>query len=60
MASPLSAFPFPGDADVDFALRPYDEARSWPSELPTGGRAGWTRFDVNEDGWLEVSYPEVK
>lgn len=60
MASPLSALTFPGDPDLDFALRPYDETNSWPSELPTGGRVGWKLFEATDDEWLEVSYPEVK
>lgn len=59
LASPLHAFPHRHpDPDVDFALRAYGEG-DWPSELPTGGRAGWSRFDA-EDGEVVISYPAVR
>ena len=63
MCTPLAAFEpetYPADPDVDFAKRPYDEDETWPSELGNGGRVGWRRFEIGEDGWLEISYPEVR
>nr|XP_018263092.1 uncharacterized protein I303_04583 [Kwoniella dejecticola CBS 10117]OBR85250.1 hypothetical protein I303_04583 [Kwoniella dejecticola CBS 10117] len=59
--SPLSAFLDPSlDPDINFAQRPYDDSETWPSEICDGGRVGWRRFEVGEDGWLEVSYPEIR
>jgi hypothetical protein len=46
--------------DVWFARLQYDETATWPSDLPAGGRVGWTRCGQGKDGWVEVSYPEVK
>jgi hypothetical protein len=63
VASPLSAFTtsvFPADTDVDFARRLRNEAETWPSELGFGGRIGWKRFHTGRDGWVEVSYPDVR
>ena len=60
-ASPLAAFlPLDSDPDLDFARRRYDESETWPSELGFGGRVGWRRFETGEDGWTEVSYPEIR
>lgn len=59
VASPLHAFAHKhGDPDIDLALRPFGEG-SWPSELPTGGRAGWGEF-IEKDGEVTVSYPAVR
>ena len=63
MASPYHAFPpkVPGtDPDVDFARRKYDEKETWPSELAFGGRVGWNRFEMGQDGWTEISYPDIR
>jgi hypothetical protein len=30
------------------------------SELGEGGRVGWKRFKANDDGWLEVSYSDIR
>lgn len=60
-ASPLHAFVEYGvDADRAFAASKYDETATWPSELAQGGRVGWDRFKRGADGWVEVSYPDIK
>ena len=59
--SPLAAFlPTGTDPDIDFALRTYDEAETWPSQLGFGGRVGWKTFETSEDGWIAVSYPDIR
>nr|XP_019010945.1 uncharacterized protein I206_04250 [Kwoniella pini CBS 10737]OCF49726.1 hypothetical protein I206_04250 [Kwoniella pini CBS 10737] len=59
--SPLSAFLDPPiDPDMDFAFRPYDEEETWPSEIGKGGKVGWKKFKVGNDGTLEISYPEIR
>jgi hypothetical protein len=59
LASPLHAFPHDHlDPDVDFAFRTYGEG-DWPSELPTGGRAGWSTFE-EKGGEVVISYPDVR
>ena len=63
MASPLAAYlsQHPGDDDdLAFARLPYDESQSWPSELGSGGRVGWKTFEVDEEGWLNISYPDIE
>ena len=61
MASPLAAFlPTDADPDLEFARRPYDESETWPSEVATGGRVGWSKFTTDRDGWVEISYPDVQ
>ncbi|KAK4687850.1 hypothetical protein P7C73_g2265, partial [Tremellales sp. Uapishka_1] len=57
LSSPLSAFS--SSPEVDFATRRYNEGETWPSELGFGGRVGWKTFNTNEDGCIEVSYPEI-
>ncbi|WWD17332.1 hypothetical protein CI109_101772 [Kwoniella shandongensis] len=59
--SPLAAFSDPShDPDVAFARLSYDKKATWPSELAFGGRVGWKKFETGSDGWLEVSYPDVR
>ena len=60
--SPLHAFPPSSgiDVDVDFARRRYDPSESWSSELPDGGRVGWSTFHGKADGHLDISFPDVK
>ncbi|WRT66336.1 uncharacterized protein IL334_003291 [Kwoniella shivajii] len=61
IASPLAAYLDPStDPDIDFAFRPYNESETWPSEIGNGGKVGWKTFDLKDDGWLEVSYPEIR
>ncbi|OCF74661.1 hypothetical protein I204_05041 [Kwoniella mangroviensis CBS 8886] len=58
--SSISAFLDPSiDPDLDFASRPYEDDESWPSELGNGGRVGWKEFQTGNDGWLDISYPEI-
>ncbi|WVW83889.1 hypothetical protein I302_105911 [Kwoniella bestiolae CBS 10118] len=58
--SPLSAFLDPSiHPDVDFALRPYKDDETWPSEIGNAGRVGWKKFKEGDDGWIEISYPEI-
>ncbi|BEI80034.1 hypothetical protein CcaverHIS002_0105630 [Cutaneotrichosporon cavernicola] len=63
-ASPLAAFGRFSDTaaytdpELAFAHATYGEG-DWPSELPTGGRAGWATFD-DKDGEVEVAYPDVR
>lgn len=61
MASPLAAFVPPHqDPDVDFAKKPYDADETWPSEFGSSGRVGWKRFTTGQDGWTEISYPDIR
>ena len=43
-----------------FARLPYNTEQTWPSELADGGQVGWKRFHADKDGWVNVSYPEVR
>lgn len=47
------------DPEVEFARREYGEG-DWPSEIPTGGRAGWEVFEMDDEGVVEVVYPHVR
>lgn len=48
------------DADVRFARQEYDEEYTLPSELATGGRVGWKRFEADESAWVSVQYPDTR
>lgn len=59
--SPLHAYaPESEDGDLWFARLALDEKETWPSELPTSGRAGWKTFERGSDGSVDVVYPDVK
>ncbi|WWC89334.1 uncharacterized protein L201_004255 [Kwoniella dendrophila CBS 6074] len=61
VGSPISAYLDSSiDPDVDFALRPFNEKETWPSEIGNKGKVGWQKFVTGKDGWLDISYPEIK
>lgn len=59
MSSPLAAFPSTA-SDQNFAHLPLDSTETWPSQLASGGQVGWKVFATAQDGWVEVTYPEIK
>lgn len=61
IASPLSGYTSDPtlDPDVDFSRRPYDTQEAFPSDLGPGGIVRWEKFSTGEDGWVEISYPEI-
>ncbi|WVF71435.1 hypothetical protein IAT40_006239 [Kwoniella sp. CBS 6097] len=61
MGSPLAAFIDPSkDPDRNFAHRTYDESETWPSALGRSGRVGWEKFAVGEEGFVDISYPDIR